>query len=99
MKTERDKQVGQASSPSPAPSVQATMAARERALTVAVVWHDAEYELPDSDTTVLLHCPQSSDPIWFGYHDGETWRSVDNEKHAEGVVTHWADLPAPPRKA
>lgn len=52
--------------------------------------------LPDSDTTVLIHCPISDDPVWMGYHDGETWRSVDGEALDRDFVDHWAHLPDPP---
>ncbi len=61
-----------------------------------VIWHDAEKSLPDSDQTVLVHCPISDDPVWLGYHDGETWRSIDGEALPENFVDHWAQLPDPP---
>ena len=63
---------------------------------VTVTWYPAQWQLPDSDTTVLIHRPKAIDPIWLGYHDGETWRLADGESLDEGDVIHWANLPAVP---
>jgi hypothetical protein len=49
--------------------------------------------LPDTDLTVMIHMPDEDEPVWLGYHDGETWRTVDA---ARCEVSHWADLPEPP---
>lgn len=71
-------------------------------MNATVQWHDAEKELPDSDTTVLIHCPISDDPVWLGYHDGNTWwRDVGGDSFSlpELFVDHWADLPEPPKGA
>lgn len=70
----------------------------ERApLEVLVRWIDACKELPDSDCTVLIHWPLANDPVWLGYHDGETWRTADGEPVEAQFVDHWAQLPeAPP---
>lgn len=54
-------------------------------------WIEAAQQLPDSDTTVLVHAPQADEPIWMGFHDGEMWRYVDATP-AVGVI-EWADLP------
>lgn len=62
-----------------------------------VKWVDASKEKPDSDTTVMIHCPVGDDPVWMGYHDGETWRTIDDEPIDEKLVDHWAHLPEPPR--
>jgi hypothetical protein len=59
-------------------------------------WVDACKQLPDSDTTVLIHCPISDDPVWIGYHDGEMWRQIDGEALPDDFVDHWAELPEPP---
>jgi len=48
--------------------------------------------LPDSDMTVLINTPRSSEPVWLGFFDGECWRNI------EGFpidVTHWAEMPEP----
>lgn len=63
----------------------------------SVTWVDAAEQLPDSDTTVLIHCSQSDDPVWMGYHDGETWRAVDGMDLGDAFVDHWADLPEAPQ--
>ncbi len=60
-------------------------------------WIDAEKELPDSDTTVLIHCPIGDDPVWFGYHDGEKWHTADGEPLEAEFVDHWANLPEAPK--
>lgn len=62
----------------------------------AVEWVDAMQAKPDSDCTVLIHCPIADDPVWLGYHDGETWRNADGEALEEEFVDHWANLPDPP---
>lgn len=61
-----------------------------------VTWHTAE-NLPDADTTVLIHCPDLDEPVWLGYHDGETWRAVDGGKITKDGVQHWADMPEGPQ--
>jgi hypothetical protein len=59
------------------------------------LWIDAETQLPDSDLTVLIHHQANDEPVWLGYHDGETWRDVNAE---EVQVSHWMDMPAPPEE-
>ncbi len=53
-------------------------------------WIDADRALPDSDTTVLISTPDSSEPVWLGFHDGECWRNVEGFPIA---VTGWAEMP------
>lgn len=60
-----------------------------------VDWHEAS-DLPDADTTVLVHCLAGDEPVWVGYFDGETWRSTDGDDLEDSVVLHWAHLPEPP---
>ena len=60
-----------------------------------VLWMNAELSLPDSDLTVLIHCPKSDDPIWLGYHDGEEWCLASGDTIWSGV-SHWAQLPEAP---
>jgi hypothetical protein len=64
-------------------------------------WTPVKESLPDADTTVIVHCPTASEPIWLGYFgtvdllDTPRWRDV------EGMpikVTHWQHLPEPPAK-
>jgi hypothetical protein len=57
------------------------------------LWIEEKTQLPDSDLTVLIHHPSNDEPVWLGYHDGETWRDVNAQ---EVQVSHWMDLPAPP---
>jgi len=57
-------------------------------------WIAVSDRLPDAELTVLVACPQESEPVWLGYlGDEDLWLSVDG---AEIEVTHWAELPAPP---
>lgn len=56
-------------------------------------WRKCSDEMPDSDETVLIACPFSHEPVWFGYHDGNEWLTVEGESID---VTHWKPLPEPP---
>jgi len=58
-----------------------------------VGWRRCADEMPDSDSTVMIHHAEEGEPVWMGYHDGETWRQVDGARCA---VTHWMPLPEPP---
>ena len=55
-------------------------------------WIDAAHALPDSDMTVLISAPDSSEPVWLGFHDGECWRNVEGFPI---TVTGWAEMPEP----
>jgi hypothetical protein len=50
---------------------------------------------PDSNTTVLLFDPATSEPVWLGYLDGDTWRFVDGMPAAP---TRWAEILIGPGK-
>lgn len=58
------------------------------------VWRPVEIELPDSDTTVLVHLEDGE--VWTGFLDGTTWRFVSADT-IDGEVLHWAHFPAPPQ--
>ena len=60
----------------------------------AAGWKRCADEMPDSDSTVMIHHAEEDEPVWMGYHDGETWRMVDGTRCA---VSHWMPLPEPPR--
>lgn len=70
------------------------LAARKKAREIPGGWTSSRRSLPDSDLTVLIHSSASDEPVWMGYHDGETWRAISGEK---AKVTHWAPLPEPPQ--
>lgn len=53
-------------------------------------------QLQDDGRTVLIVCPQNSEPVWIGYHDEGRWLAVDGLEVE--VVTHWQDLPDPPNE-
>jgi 8-oxo-dGTP diphosphatase len=56
-------------------------------------WTACETSLPDSDQTVLVFLPDSNEPVWLGYHDGEQWWSIDQFLIK---VSHWMEMPEPP---
>lgn len=60
-------------------------------------WISVDDELPDDNTTVMIHHPDASEPVWLGYcetaDDGETeWFNISERYPAE--VTLWMDLPS-----
>jgi hypothetical protein len=58
-------------------------------------WIPCAEELPDSDQSVMTYAPDSSEPVWPGYHDGERWMDL-NGIPMQLPVTHWRDFPEPP---
>jgi len=56
-------------------------------------WLSVDAEMPEFDLTVMVHHPDSDEPVWLGYHDGEDWRDVNGDIIQ---VSHWADMPEPP---
>lgn len=49
---------------------------------------------PDSDTTVMVSCPDSNEPVCPAYHDGERWWNIDGTP----LVTppeSWTNFPEP----
>lgn len=56
-------------------------------------WIDASAQLPDDDRAVLVHVVDVSDPVWLGYWDGESWRTVEGMRVE---VRHWREIPLPP---
>jgi hypothetical protein len=68
----------------------------------SIQWIAVKDQLPDSDTTVLVYAPAALDePVWLGYHDGESWVSVTGAMYgtedeiAESVLA-WAQIPKGP---
>ena len=59
-------------------------------------WQRVADGMPAADTTVLVALRKGSEPVWFGYFDGECWRASDGERLSG--VTHWRDIPAEPVK-
>jgi hypothetical protein len=65
-----------------------------------ISWRAAA-DLPDADTTVLVCAPGADEPVWLGYHDGETWVSVtgamySTEDEISASVQAWAPMPRGP---
>jgi len=70
---------------------------RLRSLMQRFTWIPITQSLPDSDQTVIVYCPESNEPIWLGYLDGDAWRDIDAMPIAhQAPVTHWMPLPEPP---
>ena len=62
----------------------------------SIAWISTTESLPDSEIIVLISIPSPSEPVWFGYHDGDQWRTSDGMSMAY-EVTHWAELPEGPK--
>lgn len=60
-------------------------------ITETLTWYDLPERLPDDDRTVVYEAPDSDEPIWLGYLDGDQWRSAEGVE-IEGVV-RWAEMP------
>lgn len=58
-------------------------------------WIECSGQMPDSETTVMTYAPESCEPIWPAYHDGEKWLDLNNCEF-DGEVTHWMPFPEPP---
>jgi hypothetical protein len=61
-------------------------------------WHRVLAAKPDTDTTVMVYAPLSTEPVWLGYWDSADacWRDISGEELPG--VTHWADMPEGPTK-
>ena len=59
-------------------------------------WIAESVEKPDANLTVLIHCPEGSEPVWPGYWDGEHWREITWGEIIKDAVTHWCNMPEPP---
>jgi hypothetical protein len=68
----------------------------------SIEWIAVTDALPDSETTVLVYAPAALDePVWLGYHDGESWVSVtgamySTEDEITASVQAWAPMPRGP---
>lgn len=57
-------------------------------------WINAKTHTPDDDLIVLIHCPQWSEPVWFGFICKGQWYTAEGE--TIDCVAHWQELPEPP---
>ena len=69
-----------------------------------IKWIAVTGQLPDCDTTVLVHAPGADEPVWPGFYDGCYWFSVDgseygNEDEIAAPVTAWATMPRGPQRS
>lgn len=55
---------------------------------------ESEADLPDEDTTVLVHHPDY-ETVRLGFHDGKQWRSEDGYD-LDPEPTHWMEQPPRP---
>ena len=58
-----------------------------------MTWTEVTDSLPDSDMTVMTYEPDSCEPIWPGWHDGEQWHDING---GQIKPTHWMAFPEPP---
>lgn len=58
-------------------------------------WKSVKEEMPDADSTVIIHAPKDDEPVWLGYFDGSVWRGVHGGELFHRV-SHWMELPEPP---
>lgn len=58
------------------------------------MWIECKKQIPDSDMTVMTYEPESCEPIWPGYHDGDQWMDINGTPLCK--VTHWMAFPDPP---
>jgi hypothetical protein len=63
-----------------------------------ITWHAVADQLPDAETTVLVHAPNVDEPVWLGWYDGVFWFGVDGTEYEDDEVVAWAQLPAGWRK-
>ena len=61
------------------------------------IWKACKEELPDVDTTVMTYSPDSCDPVYPGFYDGEGWQCLDGMP-MQMEVTHWMSFPDPPER-
>jgi len=63
------------------------------------MWIPCSKSLPDSETTVMTFAPESCEPVWPAYHDGEKWTDLMGAPIVDAPITHWMDFPDPPGAA
>ena len=61
-------------------------------------WISVEDRLPDDNIAVLVYMPGVSEPVWMGIHFDGMWASFDGGGLGADV-THWAELPEPPKES
>jgi hypothetical protein len=61
-------------------------------------WTKCSDQLPDSETTVMTYAPESNEPIWPAYHDGEQWVDMNGLPLDDATITHWMEFPDPPEE-
>jgi hypothetical protein len=61
-----------------------------------ITWTDANIQLPDDNTTVLIFAPGADEPVWMGYHEYKNWYYAEGDALKPGAVTHWATFPNGP---
>jgi len=62
-------------------------------MSASVQWRSVDEDLPDDDTTVLIHLQCGE--VWTGFLDAGQWRYVSADAIDETVL-QWAPFPKPP---
>ena len=68
-------------------------------MTERMEWIPVATSLPDDDTTVMTYAPNSNEPVWPAYHDGEQWMYLMGAPITDAEITHWMEFPEPPEVA
>ena len=58
-------------------------------------WIACADEMPDDCTSVMTFSPDSSEPVWPGFHDEQRWIGLDSWP-MNCLITHWQHFPEPP---
>lgn len=71
------------------------------ATTEQLEWIPVTARLPDAEAVVMVHIPESSEPVWLGVLMDDAcgephWHSIDGYPFASHV-DHWAELPRGPQ--
>ena len=59
-------------------------------------WKPIAESLPDDDLTVLVALDDGY--VWPAFMDGEQWHYVTADPIEDVKVTHWMNMPEPPRE-
>jgi len=62
---------------------------------VQLFWIDVKDHLPDDEMTVLFHSADGE--TFVGFRESGEWFDATSAIHPVAFVTHWADLPTPPK--
>ena len=59
-------------------------------------WFACAEMMPDDGIAVMTFSPDSSDPVWPGFHGDDGWYDIMSGVLLSFPVTHWQHFPEPP---